>query len=86
MTKRGIDSNALTSLTQPESSSEATGENNGYLIRLNAIKAIEPEAFKEQKNKLNSALINEKRELVQRGFVASLVRNAKLSYNDTFNN
>jgi parvulin-like peptidyl-prolyl isomerase len=86
MTKRGIDANALTSLTQPESSSEAAGENNGYLIRLSEVKTVDPEAFKEQKNKLNSALTNEKRELVQRGFVASLVRNAKLSYNDTFNN
>lgn len=86
MAKRGIDENALMTLTQPESSSESLGENNGYLIKMTELKPVDEEAFKEQKNKLYSALVNEKRELVQRGFVASLVRNAKLSYNDTFNN
>ncbi len=61
-------------------------QNSGYLIKLDTIEPFNNEAFEEQKPALLQELYNEQQSFIERGFVASLYRNATLNFIESLHN
>lgn len=84
--KRGISAEKILQLEKIGSISLHMGEQNGYLVRLDALEPFNEELFLTNKNKLEKNLYSEQTNLILEGFVASLYRNATISVNESIMN
>ncbi len=85
--KEGIPVQEMLSLEKEGSLGIAFDEHNtGYLIKLNAIEPFNNEEFEAQKAALLQELYDEQQSFIERGFVASLYRNATLHFIESLHN
>ena len=54
-------------------------ENNGYLITISQVEPFNQESFEAHRKKITALLYEEQKKIIQKGFIASLYRNATIN-------
>lgn len=78
LTKKGVPVAEILKLTTPNSVIIKHDGTNGFVIKLDDIEPFNSELFANKKSEISRRLYNEKKQLNQRGFIASLLRNATI--------
>lgn len=77
--KEGIPVSTFKTLDSLDAQKTLIHENNGYLIKVNYMEPFNQEIFDGNKNTIANLLYDEQKQLAQRGFIASLYRNATIN-------
>ncbi len=86
LTDQGVPANSMMQMTHKRSVFEAVQGNNGYLIRLDEVGQVDPEAFMAKKTELRTADTREDLGFLVKGYVDSLRKNAKIEVNKFLSN
>lgn len=77
--QEGIPISVFDSLDHTGAGTTLMHENNGYLIKVDHVESFDQELFEGNKNIIANLLYDEQKQLVQKGFIASLYRNATIN-------
>lgn len=85
--QKGIPVQEMLTLEKPGSLTVAFNDNTtGYLIQLDTLEPFDPEDFKAKKDTIFRELAGEQQSFIERGFVASLYRNATIHFIESLPN
>ncbi len=76
---KGVPVSVFDSITNEGHSTTIMHENNGYFISVGQVEPFKQESFDAHKDKIKALLYDEQKKIVQKGFIASLYRNATIN-------
>ena len=77
--KQGIPVSVFDSLDHIGENTTLIHENNGYLIKVEQVQEFDQKLFESNKNIIENLLYDEQKQMAQKGFIASLYRNATIN-------
>jgi peptidyl-prolyl cis-trans isomerase D len=77
--QEGIPVSVFDQLDKEGAETTLTHQGSGYLIKVNKAEAFNQEQFESNKNIISTLLYDEQKKIVQKGFIASLYRNATIN-------
>lgn len=77
--KQGLPVSTFESLEGVGNTTTVMHENNGYLVKVTALESFNQDLYDGNKNIIAHILYDEQKQLAQRGFIASLYRNATIN-------
>ena len=77
--KQGIPVSVFDSLDHIGANTTLIHENNGYLIKVEQVQEFDKKLFESNKNIIENLLYDEQKQMAQKGFIASLYRNATIN-------
>lgn len=76
---KGIDTQSLFDLAVPKSLHKGFSDKKGFIIRLDEVAEIDENDFEKQSPSLKETLLKQTERSIQNGFVADLLKNAKIN-------
>lgn len=78
LSRKGIPVESLLSMTQEGDIADFVADGSGYLMQLKELNPIDNGVFVDKRQEALAAIVEDKKELVYRGYIASLLRNATI--------